>query len=216
MNQNINIDNQNINNHQLCSSFKCFKCNKCFSKHRIKEHEKKCDGLESNQCPYCKKTFSCLQSKYVHKKNKTCIKHHQPPQQEQHNNFNNHIHDATIQDLTINNNNVVLNMFGKEDLNYLDNDANLFRRLSKCAKKSMYGFSDIVKEIHCNKDRPENNTIIKPLEYGDAVFIMGENNEWEFREFEDVRDMLVDSVNKFVEICENQRIEKNIKLNDRN
>ena len=107
-------------------------------------------------------------------------------------------------------------MFGKEDLNYLDNDANLFRRLSKCAKKSMYGFSDIVKEIHCNKDRPENNTIIKPLEYGDAVFIMGENNEWEFREFEDVRDMLVDSVNKFVEICENQRIEKNIKLNDRN
>jgi hypothetical protein len=138
----------------------------------------------------------------------------QSPQQVSQNNSN-HIHDNTIHgDLNNINQNITINVFGKEDYEYLRNNGNILQKLSTCGKKGIYGLSDIVKEIHCNKETPENNTIIKPLEYGDGVYIMGDNNEWEYREFEDVRDTMIESVSKFVNVCEEKRNDNDIKMRD--
>jgi hypothetical protein len=223
--QNITADNNNksLSFERKCPSTICKKCDMIFSKKRIKEHESKCNGLDSKQCPNCKKVFSFWQGKYAHKKNVDCEKNlppppsspPPPPKNELHNNT--HIHDATLTDVTLNNinNNIVINAFGKEEFEYLKENNNLLQELLKHSKKNVYGFADIIKEIHCNKDRPENHTIIKPLEYGDSVYIMGDDNEWEYREFEDVRDRLIDSVNRFVEICEEKRADRNIRFTDK-
>jgi hypothetical protein len=95
---------------------------------------------------------------------------------------------------TLNNNshNVInINIFGKEDLEYLKNDNYLINKLKGFGKDGIYGLSKIIDEIHCNLDKPENNTIIKPEEYGDGVYIMDDDKNWEFREFEDIRDDLI-------------------------
>jgi hypothetical protein len=221
--QNINDSGQNINDSGTVvlpnkhPTSICNKCNKTFSNKRIQEHQRKCDGLNSKQCKNCKKMFSFWQSKHAHNKNVKCKNYEPPPPPPPQQSINNHIHAETIHDLTINNNinNVVVNLFGKEDTKYLLNDENILQQLIKYAKKNMYGFADIIKQIHCNNDEPENNTIIKPHEYGDGVYIMGEGNKREYREFEDVRDTLINSVNRFVEVCEDKRIDGNIRFNDK-
>jgi hypothetical protein len=110
---------------------------------------------------------------------------------------------------------VHINVFGKEDLSYLLNDGDILQKLKAYSKKGVYGLADIIKEVHCNKDRPENNNIIKPHEYGNGVYIMGDDNEWEYREFEDVREPLVDTVNTYVEKYNDVRKRAAVKLSER-
>ena len=178
------------------------------------------EGSRSKQCIRCKKTFSTRQGVYQHMKNVDCVPPPPPPPPKQAEmkqlQNNNHIQDTTFNgDLSMNNtmNNIVVNTFGKEEIAYMKENNNLLKEFLQISKKSIYGCADIVKEIHCNKNRPENHTIIKPLEYGDSVYIMGDNNEWEFREFEDVRDTLIDSVNNYIELCEEKRSDKDTNFN---
>ena len=211
-NINVNGNNQNVNGNNINVND-----DECLSTKIIKEHE----SNNIKQCDTCKKKFNTRQGKYAHKKNVDCEKNLSSPpppppsKNELHNNT--HIHDATLTDVTLNNinNNIVINAFGKEEFEYLKENNNLLQELLKHSKKNVYGFADIIKEIHCNKNRPQNHTIIKPLEYGDSVYIMGDDNEWEYREFEDVRDRLIDSVNRFVELCEEKRADRNIRFTDK-
>ena len=51
----------------------CKYCNQTFSsKAYLMKHEKTCNGLDSLQCPTCKKMFGSKQSKYKHVKNVKC------------------------------------------------------------------------------------------------------------------------------------------------
>jgi hypothetical protein len=102
-----------------------------------------------------------------------------------------------IDNSTNNTQNININVFGNEDLTHFLSDGNMLQKLKAYGKKGVYGLADIIEEIHCNKDIPQNNTIIKPLEYGDAVYIMGEKKQWEFREYEDIRDTIIQSVSNF-------------------
>jgi hypothetical protein len=61
----VNPDDKSLNN--------CKYCNQIFSsKSYLMKHEKKCNGLNSLQCPTCKKMFGSKQSKYKHMKNVKC------------------------------------------------------------------------------------------------------------------------------------------------
>ena len=65
VNPKVNPDDKSLNN--------CKYCNQTFSsKSYLIKHEKKCNGLNSLQCPICKKMFGSKQSKYKHMKNVKC------------------------------------------------------------------------------------------------------------------------------------------------
>jgi hypothetical protein len=113
----------------------------------------------------------------------------------------------------LNNNNV--NTFGNEDLSYLLEDGKLLQKLKEYGKKGIYGLADIVKEIHCNKEQPQNNTIVKPLDYGDGVYIMGDEKEWEYREFEDIRDTMIETVSNYFGKYNEMKDKLGVKLTDR-
>jgi hypothetical protein len=77
-------------------------------------------------------------------------------------------------------------------------------------KEGLYGLPKILDDVHFNNDRPENQTIIKPEEYGNTVLIKNSRNEWEFREFEDVRDNLIDTMIKYIKMYND--VKKNLKI----
>jgi hypothetical protein len=106
-------------------------------------------------------------------------------------------------------------VFGNENLTHILEDRNILQKLKAYGKNGVYGLSDIIKDIHCNTNRPENNTIIKPLEYGDGVYIMGAHNEWQFREFEDVRDTIINSISRYIAKYNEQKNTLGVKLTDR-
>jgi hypothetical protein len=134
------------------------------------------------------------------------------------------INQITNNNITNNNNNTLnnhgtiniinVNSFGNEDLSYLLNEKNVLQKLKAYGKKGIYGLADIVKEIHCNDKKPENNTIIKPLDYGDGVYIMGDEKEWEYREFEDIRDTMIDTISKYVRKYNAIKDKLEVKLTD--
>ena len=62
----------------------------------------------------------------------------------------------------------------------------------------------MIDEIYMNKDKPENNTILKLQERGDGVYIRN-NDDWEYREFEDIRDNLVSSLDKYFDIYQQKK-----------
>ena len=70
--KNVNPAEKNVNpNNKLLNE--CKYCNQIFStKSYLMKHEKKCNGLNSLQCPTCKKTFLSREGKYKHMKNVKC------------------------------------------------------------------------------------------------------------------------------------------------
>ena len=65
VNPKVNPGDESLNN--------CKYCNQTFSsKSYLMKHEKTCNGLNSLQCPTCKKMFRSKQSKYKHIKNVKC------------------------------------------------------------------------------------------------------------------------------------------------
>ena len=222
-----NVENDTISTHM------CSRCNKILScAYTLKKHIQKCKGVHSLQCPICFKEFANRKNKHYHIHNQSCSPYvsNEVSNQStlnddhstQHNttatnnecfaNYNNSQHCTTNFHKV--NQNIHFTVFGKENLDYLLNDSNILQRLKAYGKKGVYGLVDIVEEVHCNEEQPQNNTIIKPVDYGDGVFIKGEDYKWEYREFEDIRSILIDSINKYVKMYNEVRNKKDVKLND--
>jgi hypothetical protein len=70
-----------------------------------------------------------------------------------------------------------------------------------------------VSSIICNNT--QNHTIIKPDEYGDGVYIRGDDKEWEFREFEDIRDELVNTLSKYIKMYTKKKNVLGVRLIDK-
>ena len=189
----------------------CYKCQKSFVRLiDCKNHENICEGMNPLQCKTCLKTFTTSQGKWQHNKNVNC-----KPHQTVHT-INNHITNQNItntQNNTQNNiqNTIQINCFGKEDLSYLLHDNNLIYRINNYSKDGVYGLVKMIDEIYMNKDKPENNTILKLQERGDGVYIRN-NDDWEYREFEDIRDNLVSSLDKYFDIYQQKKNGYDIKL----
>ena len=157
------------------------------------------------KCDVCLKCFSSRQGKYNHKKFVKCQPPTPPSQQiipqtinnintTNNNTTNNITNNNTINN---NNNNIQINVFGKEDLSYLLNDKDILQKLKSFGKSGIYGLPKIINDVHFNKDKPENSTLIKPDEYGNGVMILNDEKEWEYREFEDIRDDLISTIIKY-------------------
>ena len=141
-------------------------------------------------CSICFKKFENKDQKYKHKKRGKCDKDKYVC-----NNTTNYI--IGTQNNIQTQNNLNINVFGKEDLSYLLNDKGIIHRLRMYGKEGLYGLPKMLDDVHFNKDRPENQTIIKPEEYGNTVLIKNSNNEWEFREFEDIRESMINTIIKY-------------------
>jgi len=143
-----------------------------------------CNEINKNHiCEYCNKGYTSMQGKSNHKKickiadskkfeevsqelvelkkkiedlesNKmTNIQPHKTTIQNQNNIQN-------IQQQT--NNNIQINVFGKEDMKYLMQDPNYVSKILNCIQNQSTGLCDLLTEKYFNVDHPENHTIKKP------------------------------------------------------
>jgi hypothetical protein len=222
-------------NKKKINVFSCVRCKKILhSKQSLQKHENICNGLNSLQCPTCEKWFSCRHSKYIHKKKSKCVPkkllydvHNEKTTNNAEssgvNKMSNTLSQNNIVCETITNNinntsntqHIHINVFGSEDIKYLSQDENLMQRLTKYSRKGVYALPEIIKEIHCSNKNLENNTILKPLQYGQDVFIMGDEEQWELREFSDIRETLIESISKYLKIYNNIKNKLEVKLNDK-
>ena len=192
MGQNVAKMGQNVADSKL----QCSKCKKKFnSKKRYIQHIALCNGIDVLTCSTCFKVFETRDQKYKHKRNGKCVPIN--PQNISINSNCNNITNSTNCNNTTNNN-TILNVFGNEDLSYLSNDVSILDKLRLFGKSGIYGLSKIIDDVHFNKERPENNTLIKPEEFGNGVMILNDDREWEFREFEDIREMLLNTIIKYI------------------
>ena len=204
----------------------CTKCKKKFNqRYALLRHKKICKGVESKlQCHKCLKYFASTSSKSHHLKTCKATNHEEEEiskptetpsvimQPDIDTTNSNHVNIDTSVNKT---QNIQINVFGKENLEYLLEDDNLLQRLKSYGKKGVYGLTDIIKEVHCNKEHPENNTIIKPFDYGDGVYIVGDDKEHEYREFGDIRSELIDNITNFFKMYNHVKNNLEVKLVDK-
>ena len=212
---NINPDAPNINLKSKDNI--CIKCNKQLSsKYNLKKHILNCKGVDNLSCYKCKKVFSSFQGKHKHMKNVNCeLKNLDNQIINNNGNINTNINNTNIEGDNIGTqNNININVFGNEDLSYLINDHGFFERLRQFGKKGVYGLANIISDVHCNNKRLENNNIIKPDEHGDGVYIMGDDEEWEFREFEDIKEELIKTISKYIKYYNDERLNFNVEYRD--
>lgn len=178
------------------NKYECSKCKKILSSsNTLQKHLENCNELFDTQCPVCLKVFKDMFVKHSHTRRLIC----KPPSS-----TNSTIATDTDTDTT-------LTLFGQENLSYLLDDENIVQRVEEYGKKGTYGLADIVEEIYCNKEQPQNNTIIK---HGGKVFIKGKdftnNAKWEYREFEDIRSKMIDTISNYLNIYNQVKTSRNI------
>ena len=211
------IDNntQNMNTNSNSKIYTCSKCQKQFNRRdRFRNHESKCDGLDSKQCKICLKMFTTYQGKYQHNKYVKCSP--PLPQQQPHtinnnitnnnNNIDNRVDNSTH---NIQNNNIKLTLnFGNEDLSGLISDPNYMNNvedqiqsfisqlpyLNEDAGKII--ISEITKKIYFNKEYPQNQTIKKTCKKDNMVKIF-QNDEWKPQMVEDVFKRMSSKVEQY-------------------
>jgi hypothetical protein len=143
----------------------CKKCNKTYKTLKsLIEHEKKCKGLDDLTCPRCMISFSSRSSKSNHIKRNNCkpksiIFARNPKLQKNinivNNNIETQINNNTYIDKQVNNtNNIYINNYGNERLDYLN-----YEKLLEILKTGYDVPRLLTKEIHFNKEFPENNNI---------------------------------------------------------
>ena len=220
---NIHYNRENLNDFReelngSSSKFECEKCKKILcDKRSYLYHINICKGVNSKTCHICLKEFSSSQGKHNHLRNVKCqpvVRQEVVPQTVNNNNniTNNNITNNTTINNTTNNNNLTINVFGQENIEYLYNDKRILDRLKTYGKKGIYGFSKILEEVYFNRERPENNTLIKPEEHGNSVMIMNEDQEWEYREMEDIQDEMIDIIVRYFKAYNKVKNDMNIKL----
>ena len=228
--QNIQDKTQNIQDHFVCKY--CSK--KLFSKYSLNRHNQICNGFKSNQCPVCLKYFNSSKGKYEHVKNVLCFPPDPPPQPLESlpsenalivkepttisNIQNNNQMTNSNNNNTINNNIINFNSFGDEGIKqleeFLGEDKEIIERLKQVGKKQLYGIRDIQSDIFFNPKNPKGFSIIKPEKYGSSVRVRNSEGEFEYMEFEDVRDPMLNYIEKFINIYNKTRNKFNVKFRD--
>ena len=229
--ENINAGQENINaGQENINAEVCTMCNKRFSsKQWLQYHKKKCKGISCLQCEICLKIFKSYQGKYQHKKNVLCYPPPPPPTADviessintinTINNINNNTHNG---DQLNNSNNIYqinqYNAFGDEGIEqlekFLGDDSRILERFKQASKKRLYGVRDIQNDIFFNPDNPKGFSIIKPDKYGSSVRVRNSNGEFEYMEFDDVRDPMLNYIEKYIEIYNKTRNKFNVKFRD--
>jgi hypothetical protein len=196
---------------------------------------------KKHQCEICLKIFKHRNGKYKHKRNVLCYPPPPPPPENESpdnllivkeseiivptmNNSQNNSQNTTNSNnnnSTVNNNIIQYNAFGDEGIEQLGkflsgrkDDAKIIEHMRQLGKKKIYGIRDIQNDIFFNPDHPEGFSIIKPEKYGSSVRVRNSEGEFEYREFEDVRDPLLNYMEKYIEIYNKTRNKYNVKFRD--
>ena len=228
--ENLSPDTSNKEDHKQCI---CDKCNKKFvSLRNLKIHKDLyCRGVDVLQCEICLKRFTNYNGKYKHKRDVLCF----PPQPLESLLLENPIivnKPTTISNIQNNNqmtnsnnnnnnttNNIInFNAFGEEGIKqleeFLGEDKEIIERLKQVGKKQLYGIRDIQNDIFFNPKNPKGFSIIKPEKYGSGVRVRNSDGEFEYMEFEDVRDPMLNYIEKFINIYNKTRNKYNVKFRD--
>jgi len=226
--KNVDVVGKNVDDVMLCT-----KCNKRFkSKKGLSNHIDFCGGLSKLQCNICFKLFSSTSSKSHHKRNVMCFP--PPPHALEDAPLENALivkEPTTISNIqnnnqmtnsnnnnTINNNIIHFNSFGDEGIKQLEEffgeDKEIIERLKQVGKKQLYGIRDIQNDIFFNPKNPKGFSIIKPEKYGSGVRVRNSDGEFEYMEFEDVRDPMLNYIEKFINIYNKTRNKYNVKFRD--
>ena len=158
--------------------YKCSFCNKSYifssSKYR---HEKTCPKkienellqkeLEEKQKEIddLKLTISTASTINTHSHNQT-NSHNQTTNNTNNSNSHNNI-----------TNNITINSFGNENLDFLTNDPNYNKIMLKCLKNKEQGILQLIKLIYFNEEHPENQTI-KKHNKKDKFLKMYDGEDW--------------------------------------
>ena len=142
-NHNKKFHKNNIQKQKLCKESCKENVKNC------KENVKNCkENVKNLTCEFCKKIFSCRQSKFEHKK-KFCKSKNNILESKQQNNTN-------IQINTINNNNqkqIIINQIGKESISCLP-----IKDILKIIGDGYNMPISCIKKINFNKNLPENHS----------------------------------------------------------
>ena len=199
--------------------------------HVITIYEKK------HQCEICLKTFKHRNGKYKHKRHVLCFPPPPPSHALEDAPLENSmiVHGSTLpttisniqnnkqmtnsnNNNTINNNIINFNSFGDEGIKQLEEffgeDKEIIERLKQVGKKQLYGIRDIQNDIFFNPKNPKGFSIIKPEKYGSSVRVRNSEGEFEYMEFEDVRDPMLNYIEKFINIYNKTRNKYNVKFRD--
>ena len=139
--------------------FICKKCNKIYNSNRyLLNHEKKCNGLDDLTCPKCMISFTNRHNKSRHIKRNNCkpksIIYARQPNPQNSNIITNNIENQTNNIINNITHNYTINNYGNERLDYLN-----YEKLVAILKTGYDVPRLLTKEIHFNKDFPENNNI---------------------------------------------------------
>ena len=146
------------NKENVDSGFICNKCNKSYkTKKFLLMHEFKCNGLDDLTCPRCMISFATRQSKSKHIINNKCkprsIVYARKIMNKKGNGDN--ITNITINNINnVTNNYISVNNYGNERIDYLN-----YEKMLEIFKKKYDIQTLLTKEIHFNKEFPENNNI---------------------------------------------------------
>jgi hypothetical protein len=214
---NVAKDDSNVakNDSNVTKDNKCELCFKIFSnKSNLTKHLKICKGVDSLTCEKCKVKFISRSQKYKHLKNNKCKSLNEIKNITNIETQNNNTNNIETQN-NIENQNFNINVFGEENLNYLLNDDHFIQRIKQFGKKGIYGLANVISDVHCSHKQLENNTIIKPDMFGSAVYVMSEEKEWEYREFEDIKEELINTISKYIKYYNDKRKNHNVEYKDR-
>lgn len=213
LNYNAGDLNYNDNNED---KYYCESCEKYFtSKKTMTRHKKICKGVNKNTCPKCFKVFSSNYSKNNHIKYVNCDEPKQNNSNNTINNITNNISNSTIN--SNNNINIQNIVFRKEDLKYLE-DADIIFKLNKCGRDGIPGISRLLKDVYYSKSRPQNNTIAKIDKIGPGLYIKSDSDEmdeWEYSEYEEIRDDIISVLDKHIDIFNDLKKKLNIEFTDK-
>ena len=182
-------------------SYECDICKRMLSsKYALQVHKTRCKGAEALTCPTCKKTFTTYQGKHQHIKNVRC--------------------EYVIKEITVKIETChtqpasTYSPFTNESLSYLLRDKDLIYKTNQLSKRGVYGLVDIVGLIFFDPKHSENHTLFRKKQRGKEVWIRNENNEWEFRHYDDIRQDIVKAISNYFKIYNQQKNALKIKLTE--
>lgn len=162
-------------------------CSKCYKKYKciklLKEHEEKCNGIDSLTCTRCMKTFTNRHAKSRHIKSNKCkpksMKYYNNPNKPNNTNSQNNTNNQNNTNSQNNSNNsynnnnnntinVYVNDYGKERTDYITFDM-LYKIL-----RSVNVIPKYIENKHFNPEYPENHNI----KYENNTCLVKKNNKW--------------------------------------
>ena len=199
--ENVTPDGENVT-----PKYFCVKCNKKYNSRRyLRTHEEKCKGVDELTCPKCMISFSNRHHKSRHIKNNNCKARSIIYAREPNIHNANNIHFQT--NIQTQNNNLIINNFGNERLDYISHDEILKMLMAGMNTLPLY-----IEKKHFDKSFPENNNIVYTKENKCKVL---ENNCWKEKDISLLSSKLIQDNSKILLLyCDKNEIKITEEITD--